>query len=834
MSTISNTFGGEVNILTPPIKTILLYPDKDALLLQSEEYVNYGDSNLMQATNSTTSNAAVIMNFSGINSLDAKVWDNLVDINLHTAISGYRTKSHIINTYAYNNDDWIEYFVAWANAPVKGDKLFDFSVEPKTTSVNTDVTELVKARKSAGNIGFYFNSFDEPESRIVSICSKESTSKPALIIRYYDIPGAPYQKTLKGSMFVRSLVFNENHPYTAGYGELNGSLDIKPIYEYIDMNGSMYIPKYVAVHEVFKNENGDITGENQNTTEVTDRYVQSETDRGNWDTEITGTVTVKKNTPMAMITGSVTPWKGSAFVLTFKKANESIIYSGDEIAQIAEAEANTSVTTTSSVGDLITGTINAIGKQSVELTGTVDIAQPSVTEMSGTLSICNPVFTIVTNEDGSTTSPGDFLTCSNTIVYKEDGKTIDEEKSCYLKVDGHVGGKGDGVDQISGELKVPKFFTTGTVYYNLGATVFSEVVGTDATEPANVFNPSTEIDSTTGSVEVTCPKATLVFNKYVNGNTNYTSVNEEATGTYMYIIGNPPSAEMTGSVTVALDANVDANITGSSTIAAIVFPKTTNEDGSVTCAGDLLTGTVLIQSNFSTELTGEVRVSDIIPAPTELPGTIDIAVNNTTWLDGNVDVRPTVISDINGNVDVSVKTDYVELSGTVRMAFDIANLPELTGSISIITKVFPETNNEDGSVTCAGDLLTCLSNNIVYVKDEKGNNTTTIDDAKSGPYLRVKALSGIITGIDADGKTVYNPSDYENIVFSIFSKPMQELTGDTNIAAKLTTWLNGTITVDGTVITEMDGNMNINAVLSKEMSGTVTVYISNTSYAFIM
>ena len=76
---MTNKCTATIDIMEPPIKTVVLYPDKDAVILQAEPWVNYGESTLMELTNSPITKAATIMNFSGISTIKDKVWKNFLE-----------------------------------------------------------------------------------------------------------------------------------------------------------------------------------------------------------------------------------------------------------------------------------------------------------------------------------------------------------------------------------------------------------------------------------------------------------------------------------------------------------------------------------------------------------------------------------------------------------------------------------------------------------------------------------------------------------------------------------------------------------------------------------
>lgn len=696
MSNFSNKFTATIDILEPPIKVITLYPDKDAPLLQEEPYVNYGDAALMQCTNSDKTRAAAIMHFSGIQKVDQKVWDNLAGIDLHLEVSGHRTHDYTINASTYNSNLWEEEFVSWGNAPKKGNKLFEFDVKPDKDSYDIDIAYLIKSRnaKKYDDIGFYFNSFAEAEKRIVSICSKESGRKPCIRIKYYDIPGAPYAKNLPGSVNVKGLVFNKSNPYELNgrtQAQISGSFDIKPIYEYKEIKGEVTVPKFVAIHEVYTDNKGKVIGENAKDGEMTPstkQYIPTDEDLEkliadvDWGVEIKGNVAASKKVPARVITGSVTPWYGSAFEFKFYDVANKLKYSGVErkniLANMQEFSRNQkNFSKILSEGDMITGSVTNTGvvRDFIygEITVCIPVEEKLLPVIDGTVTTSQPVFE-TTDVDDHTICGGDLLVCPNKIVYKKDDEgndteVIDEEKSEYFKVDGCVG---NDKFHITGEITISKFFATESKYYSEiedTEPVFIEKIDTDATDLNNLLDESkVQAKKADYSVEVVCPKANIVFTK--DGETdNLYKVDETATGNYLYILGEK-QAELDGNVTIIyeIDDKEKPSIDGSIDVASMVFKTTIDEGNNSTSTGDLITGTV--------------------------------------------DTLATMVKTIEGNVSAAVLTNY-----------------DFNGSITVSNPI-----DESAIPT-----ITCDSSNIVYIKDANGKDTTVVDDSKSGPYLLIKA-----------------------------------------------------------------------------------------------
>ena len=584
---MTNKCTATIDIMEPPIKTVVLYPDKDAVILQAEPWVNYGESTLMELTNSPITKAATIMNFSGISTIKDKVWKNLIDINLNFTTSGYRTDNHTLDMYRYNDDNWQEIFVSWNNAPQKQSKIQTLDVPANKDSYQIDITDLItKERRNDDNIGFYFSSRDKANKKIVSMYSKESSHKPYIIFRYYDIPGAPFLKNLPGSVDVAALMYNTNNPYYPGHGEITGTIELKADYVYQDINGELYVPKFVAVHEVYKDEDGKTIGENSpadSPTEVKNQFWRDWTEASaDWDVEINGTVRCARKGPAAWISGEVTPWFGSAFKNTYFSPAKLVMYSGIERANIKAMEAKFAATPsdfgkTESEGDLLTGTVDLQGVKRVEIYGdiTVTVPVPKTPEINGIISSA----VSIDEKDMP------VIDCPGTIVYKKDEsgqEVIDEEKSCYLKVDGHVDGP-----KLGGKITVPKFFAVGTRYYKK-----EEVVPE---------TPTTEEGE--GKTEETKPQTeptfvnTLVYEEKIGdesikkykGEFDFLDADAQIDGTVE--TQGKHVTELNGKLLVVYEVEPSPELPGEVKISSLVFPVIVNpENGETTSNGDLITG----------------------------------------------------------------------------------------------------------------------------------------------------------------------------------------------------------------------------------------------------
>ena len=876
---MTNKCTATIDIMEPPIKTLILYPDKDSVILEAEPWVNYGDSTLMELTNSPDTKAATIMNFSGLSTIKDKVWKNLIDVNLKFRTSGYRTDGHTLGMYRYNDDNWQEIFVSWNNAPEKQSKIQTLDIPANQDSYSVDITNLVtKERRNDDNIGFYFSSRDEANKKIVSMYSKESTHKPYIIFRYYDIPGAPFLKNFPGDVNVAALVFNSNNPYYVGHGEISGTIELKADYVYQDITGDLYVPKFVAVHEVFKDKEGNVLGENSPTnapTEVKNQFWRDWSEASaDWDIEINGTVRSARKGPAGWISGEVTPWFGSAFKNTYIDTSKLVMYSGVERVNIKAMEAKFSTTPDAfskidSEGDLLTGTVSLQGIKRVEIYGDMAVDVP----VEDTLEIVGNLSSAVSTSDADMP----VIDCPGTIVYKQDDSgqnVIDEEKSCYLKVDGHVEGP-----KFDGEITVPKFFAVGTRYYqkqeetpqpSTDTLVYEEKIGDDSS-------------------------------KQYSGEFDYLTADAQIDGTFS--MQGMQRAEVKGEVTVVYEAEPLPELSGEIGVSSLVFQVTTNETGETTSPGDLITGTLDLSVGVFVTINGNILIAasttstddDERPIIPELVGNLDIAAplnpdslptiscpinKNIVFKKDNdgrdlpiVDTEATVgdyllilsqankvteteddklegKNDITGNIRVSHKSAF---SWTFTKSDGSSEVVDSTAAIEDLYNDYESDHTKYSEISSTGDLITgevnvmavsrtemvTPSDNVVFIKDKDGNDTIHVDESKSGDYLFVIGICGATTGYDKDGNPIrdYDLYDKESgLDHTEFDKPSQEINGKIRIAAKITAWIDGTLRYACEADKDVTGEVNILSVKRTELDGEIIVdaEVSQDSYAFII
>lgn len=418
MPTKKNRFIGAVDIIAPPIKKFYLEVEKDALLLKAEEYTNYGDSRSMQVINSLDSDSAVIMNFVGLTKIPSKVLNNLVKIDLELYINGFRDKHHTVNMYQYDNSNWEEIFVSWGNAPAKGGHLDYMYIEKDDRIVKKDITADIKRRiaNRIDNVGYYLNSDDTATRKIISIMSRESDHKPVIAFSYYDIPGSPVQKTIKGTM-IHAGEINK---------EITGQFNIEADRIRVEVLGDVYVPKYMAVNEKYFDSSDVLIGENVplgHETELLNVYNpdESEYHHRDWGVQITGTMSSSRKGPVKWIMGDMNVWMGSVFKLTFKGPSDTILYEGIELLDIMHWYSdmylsNSTVQKSESEGDLITGTADVVGGRTVYITGSIDVSNPFAgPEIIGTAEVLKVIDDVEITGD-VTVNAGSYIEIEGSVL----------------------------------------------------------------------------------------------------------------------------------------------------------------------------------------------------------------------------------------------------------------------------------------------------------------------------------------------------------------------------------------------------------------------------------
>lgn len=888
---MTNKCTATIDIMEPPIKTVVLYPDKDAVILQAEPWVNYGESTLMELTNSLMTKAATIMNFSGISAIKDKVWKNLIDINLNFTTSGYRTDNHTLDMYRYNDDNWQEIFVSWNNAPQKQSKIQTLDIPANKDSYQIDITDLVtKERRNDDNIGFYFSSRDKANKKIISMYSKESAHKPCIVFRYYDIPGAPFLKNLPGSVDVAALVYNTNNPYYPGHGEITGTIELKADYVYQDINGELYVPKFVAVHEVYKDEGGKTIGENSpadSPTEVKNQFWRDWTEASaDWGVEINGTVRSARKGPAAWISGEVTPWFGSAFKNTYFSPAKLVMYSGIERANIKDMEAKFAAMPsdfgkTESEGDLITGTVDLQGVKRVEIYGdiTVAVPVPKTPEINGIISSA----VSIDEKDMP------VIDCPGTIVYKKDEggqEVIDEEKSCYLKVDGHVDGP-----KLGGKITVPKFFAVGTRYYKKEEVVPETPITEEGKGETEETKPQTE--PTIVNTLVYEEKIGDESIKKYEGEFDFLDADAQIDGTVK--TQGKHVTEINGKLLVVYEVEPSPELPGEVKVSSLVFPVTVNpENGETTSNGDLITGTLDFMGGEFATINGKVHVAVHYDA-FELDGNLDTAVAMDT------NSLPTISCPINNNIvfkkdkdgnnipivdEEATKGDYLlilaqanevivtedkklegkhDITGTVRVSHksafewtftktdDSSKSVDSTDEIEDLYNDYESDHTKYSKISSTGDLLTgelhamalgriemeTPSDHVVFTKDKDGKDTIHVDESKSGDYLFVIGLCGATTGYDKDGNRIKDYDLYDKdspLDHTDFDKPNQEIHGRVRIAAKIVAWIDGSVRCASEKGENITGNVDVMGTRLIDLDGQIDVDAKppQGSYAFII
>ena len=548
------------------------------------------------------------------------------------------------------------------------------------------------------------------------------------------------------------------------------------------------------------------------------------------------------------------------------------MYSGIERAEIKDMETKFASTPdifgeTDSEGDLITGTVEIQGVRRAEIYGDVTVAVPvpKMPEIIGKVSVAIPI--------DEKDLP--VIDCPGIIVYKKDehGKdVIDEEKSCYLKVDGHVEGP-----NFSGNITVPKFFAVGTRYYKK--------------EEVDPVPPDTE--PTIVDILVYEEKIGDASTDKYKGPFDFLDADAQIDGTID--TQGKHITEINGKLTVVYEVEHIPELPGDVKVSSLVFPVTINpENGETTSDGDLIIGTLDFMGGEFATINGKVHVAVHYDA-FELDGNLDVAIavdsdslpviscpiNNNIVFKKDADGRNLPIVDEEATVgnyllilaqanEVTTTDDGKhegkhDLTGTVRVSHRSAfawtftqpdgssETVDSTAEIEDLYNDYKSNPNKYSDISSTGDLLTgnttamalsrtemvTPSDNVVFIKNKDGDDTIHVDESKSGDYLFVIAICGATTAYDKDGNRIKDYDIYNKdgkLDHTDFDKPSQEIHGKVRITAKITTWLDGTVRCVSEKDEYINGDVTVLPLKRIELNGKIDVVAKplQGSYAFII
>ena len=367
--TLSNKFTATVVTMAPPIKEYRIPVNKDSYILSNNPRTNYGEYKAAQIGNSKSNNAATLMEFKGLKDIPSKVLNNFIDASIRIVYSFNIKNDTTINVNEYNSGKWEENLVYWENAPVKGASLYDnLSVPAGTTSSKIDISDSFHSQMDKGEdiIGVYLNSDDAASNNPLTIYTKEyknnPANRPALIIRYYDIPGIPKLKEINGQFDVGvncgadiTGVVSVGR-YSVKYDEFGGTL-IVPKFTVFDMNVTTKDDtklNYPAGYDAISNKE---TFNNIQTT-LTNGDMKSSNSTGDM---ISGKLTVISAVGSEGISGTLKVPILFAYTIRLMRKG-AVVYTFPQGKNVDDYSYNGEYDSTEVDGDReITGEINAVG-----------------------------------------------------------------------------------------------------------------------------------------------------------------------------------------------------------------------------------------------------------------------------------------------------------------------------------------------------------------------------------------------------------------------------------------------------------------------------------------
>ena len=353
MSSLNNKFTAKLTTVAPPIKEYKIGIYQDSYILSNNPRTNYGDYNAAQVGNSTTNNAAAMIEFSGLKDIPAKVLNNLIDAQVSITYSMKLRHDYSLNVYDYNEGrKWYELTVYWENAPEKGDKLYTMTLAKGATSSNIDVTELLQSQvdKEEDTLGLYLDSSDTDLNSPLCIYTKEHYTKkyrPVLTLRYFDVPGVPMAAHINGNITVKKEVSIDDNDMEINGEVAVGIYSFKKDIECKDKD-KLIIPKFTVFDMAITNTSDETIGYEADYDAISNASKMAEIDElfeNNEVTEsastgdmITGEVTVMTSGGTGIINGTIDIPRLFTFTTFFLDKFDNVLFSFDSGTNIADAK----------------------------------------------------------------------------------------------------------------------------------------------------------------------------------------------------------------------------------------------------------------------------------------------------------------------------------------------------------------------------------------------------------------------------------------------------------------------------------------------------------------
>jgi hypothetical protein len=457
MIDILNKFEGNVQIILPPVKKITYPPIKDAMLMQSQPFVNYGESSSMQICPSSDGQYAAVFGFSPL-AISSDIWSNIVAIKFILQVDGYNPDSNTVNLYELNGNSWTETGVSWANAPTIGALIASKDIEANGHTIEYDITEYMMqfGNDPTRKFSFYLKGENQIDDFPLMIASRENgttRSRPVIEISYYNYPGSPFLSTLKGNIDILAYMKKE----------INGDIDVdsNQLNNYII--GDITVPRFPAdIQDI----NGDITVIKTTVSEINGTLVINKEPiipvEINGDIEVMHASGAELSGDLTINVETLTPVELNGDIEVIIK-NDPVDISGDltiDLEPLSPVEINGDIDTVAVAIFDINGDLN-IDKEPVdpsEIDGDINVSASTITDINGTISVEVPIGEIDINGFIEVV-PSAFeqiigdITVMQSIAAEISGDVIAMQKVTSF-IDGDLTILGDVFSEIAGDIDV--------------------------------------------------------------------------------------------------------------------------------------------------------------------------------------------------------------------------------------------------------------------------------------------------------------------------------------------------------------------------------------------
>ena len=226
MADYSNRLNVISSIVTPPTKTITIYPIKDAYVDQSRPVEPFDIKTLLvnSSTTEDQSTTKTIMYFK-VPHVTNSQFDNIVSVNLN--LKGTSRFGRDVNfQLRYNaHFGWPESGTTWLSCPQDRNLISTLKKGPNDRNLEFDITSIFKSHKNE-DFDFPITIMEDPNDGTadsVAFGSKEGTItyKPTITITYTYFPDNMDYINLKGQLTIRRNVPNDDEPAADLKGKVN-------------------------------------------------------------------------------------------------------------------------------------------------------------------------------------------------------------------------------------------------------------------------------------------------------------------------------------------------------------------------------------------------------------------------------------------------------------------------------------------------------------------------------------------------------------------------------------------------------------------------------------